>query len=87
MAQDDGRRQDEIYNQQIISILRIIKARKGEGERCCTSNPPPLPVVDITSTDSRLTDLNTNVPGILQGRDGSFFNGDILDGAENEGGV
>lgn len=46
-----------------------------------------LPVMYIAAADSGLGDLDAHVPGVFERRDVSVFECDILDGAQDEGGV
>jgi hypothetical protein len=41
--------------------------------------------MDIAGADAGLADLDADGPGIVEGRDGAVFEGDVLDGAEDEG--
>lgn len=51
------------------------------------ANTASLPVMYIAAADSGLGDLDAHVPGVFERRDGSVFERDILDGAQDEGGV
>ncbi len=51
------------------------------------SDTASLPVMYIAAANSGLGDLDAHVPGVFERRDGSIFECDILDGAQDEGGV
>jgi hypothetical protein len=41
----------------------------------------------IATTNARLGDLDANIPGVFERGDRPVFERDVLDGAEDEGGV
>lgn len=51
------------------------------------ANTASLPVMYIAAANPGLGDLDAHVPGVFERRDGSVFECDILDGAQDEGGV
>lgn len=52
-----------------------------------TADSASLPVMHVRSADTCLGDLNAHIPGILERGNWSIFEGDILHGLEDEGGV
>lgn len=78
MSEDNRGLEDEIYG--VRAAECIAKSR-------LTAYSPALPVVHIAAADASLADLNADIPGVMERGDAAVFKGEVLDGAENEGGV
>lgn len=77
MAQDDRILENKVCACKLHSIRATTR----------TAHPSLLPVVHITSADARLADFNADSIWSLRRGNGTVFECDVLDGAQDERGV
>ena len=83
MAQHNGRFQDKVLKKSIQYVLSWYTGEETEQ----TSDFPSLPVVHIASTDSRLRDLNADIPRIFKPWNWTVLEDNVSDSTKDEGRV
>lgn len=81
MAEDDGGFENKVYF--FLSVLLQIQVSVSR----CTSDSPPLPVMNITTADARLGDLHADIVRIFECGYWPVLEDDVFDGTEDERGI
>lgn len=73
-----------IGDSRIKSIQTRLVEPDSSGSRLCTSNPPSLPVVYVTSTNTSLRNVYSYIPRVIQDRNWAVLKNHILNGTQDE---